>query len=81
MSKKSKLEPEVAPFYRDEVSGVIPPFSAILRVGCMVLGEFIDIARQCPAKSVPFILPIDDGNETCQKHHCHQATPKRSSAL
>ena len=59
------MKPEGAPFCRAEVSGVVPPFSAKLRMGCMVLREFIDVARKGAAEKVFAFLTMND---------CHDIT-------
>ena len=69
MSKKSELKPEVTPFYRSEMPGVIPPFSAKLRMGCMISWEFIDVAWQCQAKCVRIPLAIR-WNHSCNHAQC-----------
>ncbi len=65
MSEKGELKPEVTPFFGGEMSGVIPPFSAKLRMSCMVGRKTVDIARKSPTESMFILLAMDHGNETC----------------
>ena len=64
MSEKGELKPEVIPFFGGEMSGVIPPFSAKLRMSCMVGRKAVDISWQRPPESRLFLLAMDDGNGT-----------------
>ena len=60
MSEKGELKPKVAPFFGGEMSGVVPPFSAKLRMSCMVGRKTVDIARKSTTESVFVRLAIDD---------------------
>ena len=61
MSEKGELKPKAAPFFGGEMSGVIPPLSAKLRMSCMVGRKTIDVSWHCTAESRLFLLAMDDG--------------------
>ena len=69
MSEKSELKPEVTPIYRDEMPGIVPPFSAKLRVGCMVFGEFIDIAGKSTTEPLRHLFSLSRAYGKEQTQH------------